>query len=183
MSSKDIKRVIKALEEYRTNLLRELDALENVIECSLKNYDFMIDFAIQKGFKRVVDIGCAFGQQAELCKNRIKYIGINEDELNFYSPKPKHVTYSAEKYPYYIPFDLYKNDIAISNLAIGWNCYVDEKETEKQFEAISNDFKACLLYLTVERGNLLNKYFKHIEEFKKEQNRKLLPTAFYYCYN
>ena len=178
MGKKEFNKARKQLMEYKTDLLRELDALDHILEYSLKEYDTMIDFAIEKGFDAVVDIGCAFGHQSSLCEGRIKYIGMNEDEVNFYKMKPKKRIYSAEKYPCYIPFDLYKNDLAISHLAIGWQCYANDKETEKQFAALAEDFKASLLHLPVERKELLKKYFKNIETLREGD-----ISGIYYCYN
>lgn len=184
MSKKDLKRATESLLEYRDSLLRELDSLDHVIECSLQNYDFMIDFALKMGFTRVVDIGCAYGHQAELCRDRIYYYGINENELNFYgsypyNPKMKHC---SEKYPFYIPFDLYKNDLAISNLALGWDCYNTEDEFEDICKHLIEDFKASLLYIPKDREHILRKCFRNVEIVKDEPNGPV-PTAFYYCYN
>ena len=178
---KDIKKTIKELQKYRENMLREMESLDHVLECSLGNYDFMIDFAIKKGYDTVVDIGCAYGHQSELCKDRIKYIGIDEDCVDFYREKEFH--YLIGKYPFKIPQIKYFNDsLAISNLAIGWKCYVNEKEFKKQCEAISKDFKAALLYIPRDREKILHKCFKNIE-IPKKYDYHIIPTAFYYCYN
>ena len=174
----DIKRANKILSEYRESLLRELDSLDNVIECSLVNYDFMIDFAIKEGYKTVVDIGCAYGHQAELCKDRIKYIGIDEDNVDFYK-ETLNRGYIVGKYPCYIP-SYYYNSLAISNLAIGWNCYVNEKEFDEQCKALKNDFKASLLYIPKDREEILKKNFKEVKIIKDNGDR-LVSTAFYYC--
>lgn len=181
MAKEDIKRAIKELEGRSTKLLMELDSLENVIECSLGNYDFMIDFAIEKGFERVVDIGCAYGHQVALCSGRIKYLGIDEDEVNFYKDNTRKIRYEVEKYPFPNPYNVFKNDLAISNLAIGWACYGDDKDHLKQFKALKEDFKACLLYVPKDRELLLKEVFENVE-IVKENKDKVLPTAFYYCY-
>ena len=182
----NIERTRKVLENYRTQLLMELNSLDSFMECSIETYDYIIDFAIKKDFERVVDIGCAFGHQAELCNGRIRYIGINEDEVNFYQDNPethrknRKIKYEVGKYPY--PCNNFKNDLAISNLAIGWQCYVNEEECKKQFEALSKDFKASLLYLPMERAKFLNKYFKNIEVLI-ENKGKYVSSGLYYCYN
>ena len=181
MGKKDIKRANKILEDYRQNLLRELDSLYHVLECSLGNYDFMIDFAIKKGFERIVDIGCAYGHQSELCNGRIRYLGINENEVDFYKNGTRKIIYDAEKYPFPNFYNYFKDDLAISNLAIGWNCYGDDKDHLKHFKALKNDFKACLLYIPKDREELLKKVFENIEIVKQDDD-KALPTAFYYCY-
>lgn len=181
----DIKRVNKILSEYRDNLLREMDSLDNVIECSLGNYDFMIDFAIKEGYKTVVDIGCAYGHQAELCRNRIRYIGIDEDNVDFYGDsiypfEDTQIGYIVQKYPHKILEGGFKDCLAISNLAIGWNCYVDEKEFDKQCKALKNDFVASLLYLPKDREKILKENFKEVKTIKDDGDR-LVSTAFYYC--
>lgn len=183
MGKRNIKKAIKVLEEHKRNLLMEIDCIDHLIEAgSLINYDFMIDLAIKKGFKRIVDIGCAYGHQGELCEGRIEYIAVDEDLVEFYKMYEDNYNYSVGKYPFYVPFDMYKKDLAVSNLAIGWQCYANEEESEEQFAALANDFKACLLYLPTEREKLLKKHFKNIEIYKKEKS-KFVPTAFYYCYN
>lgn len=180
MSEKDIKRARETLLEYRNKLLQELDGLDNVIECSLENYDFMIDFAIKMGFKRVVDIGCAYGFQSELCRDRgIGYVGINTHKLNFY--QEISCVYAYQEYPCYIPFDLYKNDLAISNLALGWHCYQDEKDFEETCKALGKDFKANLLYIPQDRKHILFKCFKNVQIVDEKEGA--CPTGFYYCWN
>lgn len=183
MSKKDLEKAREALLEYRDKLLRELDGLDNVIECSLENYDFMIDFAIKMGFERVVDIGCAYGFQSELCKNRIKYYGFNTHKLKFYkdSLSSNPIGYCDEEYPCYIPFDLYKNDLAISNLALGWHCYQNEKDFEETCKALGKDFKASLLYIPQDRKHILFKCFKNVQIVDEKDGA--CPTGFYYCWN
>ncbi len=180
MGKRDMKRAIKVLKSRRDDMMRAIDSIDHLLECSLNNYNFMIDFAIKKGFKRVIDIGCAYGYQSELCEGKIDYVGVDEDLVNFYNQE--RYDYYVGKYPQKISFLMDESEIAISNLAIGWNCYVNEKEFEKQCKALVEDFKACLLYLPTDREKILNKYFNHVEIYKKEES-KFVPTAFYYCYN
>lgn len=183
MSKKDIKRAKKVLQEYRDELLAQMESLDNVLECSLENYDFMIDFAIKMGFKRVVDIGCAHGFQAELCKDRIAYYGINTHKLQFYknSLSSSRLSYIDEEYPYPNPYNLFKDDLAISNLALGWDCYQSEKDFEETCKALSKDFKASLLYIPQDRRHILFKCFTDVEIIEEDGN--VCPTGFYYCYN
>lgn len=183
MSKKDIKRARKVLEDYRNELLIEMESLDNVLECSLENYDFMIDFAIKMGFTRVVDIGCAYGHQAELCRGRIYYEGINENELNFYDNYTIEFSYDDVKYPQdnYFYGNCHKA-LAISNLALGWNCYNTENEFEDICKHLIEDFKASLLYIPKDREHILRKCFKNVEIVKDEPNGPV-PAAFYYCYN
>lgn len=179
MSKKDIKRARKVLEDYRNELLMEMESLDNALECSLENYDFMIDFAIKMGFKRVVDIGCAYGFQSELCRGRgIGYVGINTHELNFY--QEISCVYAYQEYPF--PIANVENDLAISNLALGWDCYNTEDEFEDICKHLIEDFKASLLYIPKDREHILKKCFKNVEIVKDEPNGPV-PTAFYYCYN
>lgn len=179
MSKKDIKRAKKVLEDYRDELLMEMESLDHVLECSLENYDFMIDFAIKMGFERVVDIGCAYGFQSELCRDRgIGYIGINTHELNFY--KEISCIYVPQEYPF--PIENVYNDLAISNLALGWNCYQSEKDFEETCKALGKDFKASLLYIPQDRKHILFECFTDVM-IVKENDSKLCPIGFYYCYN
>ncbi len=175
---KDFKKAFKNLEKYRNELLRELNSLDHVLECSLKNYDFMIDFAVKKDFHEVVDIGCAYGHQTELCRGRINYIGVDRELVNFYIPYECYCL--PEGYPTdkTLSHNQFKTSLAISNLCIGWNCYVDEKEAKKQFKALKRDFKASLLYLPKDRENILKKVFKNVEKVKDDSE----IGAFYYCY-
>ena len=186
MSKTDIKIASEVLSRRYDSMLREMDSILHVRECSLGNYDYMIELAIKKGFKRIVDIGCVYGHQSILCENRIDYVGVDEDLVDFYN-EDKY-DYYVGKYPQEISFLMDENEIAVSNLAIGWNCYVNEEETEEQFKALSENFKACLLYIPTDREELLKKYFKNIKIYKKTDekdvvHRILVPTAFYYCYN
>lgn len=182
MGKREFKRTIKTLEEHRKQLLMEIDCIDHLLQAgSLINYDFMIDFAIKKGFKRVVDIGCAYGHQSELCKGRIQYVGIDEDRVDFYNPF-KMTTYFIGKYPKDIRWIGEHSELVICNLSIGWNCYDNEKEAKENFKALSEDFKACLLYLPTDRENLLRECFKKVEVYKKSES-KIVPTAFYYCHN
>lgn len=181
MEKREFKRTIKTLEEHRKQLLMEIDCIDHLLQAgSLINYDFMIDFAIKKGFKRVVDIGCAYGHQSELCRGRIEYVGIDEDLVGFYNVYEYNIYY-PNKYPFFTN-GLFWNDLAICNLSIGWNCYDNEKEAKENFKALSEDFKACLLYLPTDRENLLRECFKKVEVYKKSES-KIVPTAFYYCHN
>ena len=179
----DIERAINKLSNHRQNLLREMDSIDHVLEGkSLDTYKKMIDFAIEKGFKNVCDIGCAFGHQSELCRDRIKYIGINENVLNFYNLDEIFTRYIVQHYPCNLFAIDKETTMAISILALGWNCYkYSENEFDKQFKALSNDFKASLLYVPIENKEILEKYFKNVIEI--EQDGELVKTAIYYCNN
>lgn len=174
---KNMSRTIKSLMDYRTELLREMESLDHVLECSLENYDFMIDFAIKEGFEQVVDIGCAYGHQAELCRGRIKYIGIDKDAVDFYD----YGEHYDKKYPCWIYERKFKNDLAIANLSIGWNCYNNEEEFDEICKHLVKDFKACLLYIPMERKEILLRNFKDVEAIKEDD--KLISTGFYYCHD
>lgn len=176
--------VEKKLVEYRENMLRELDCIDHLLECeSLRLYNKMIEFAIDKDFKYICDIGCAYGHQSELCRNRINYIGINEHKLNFYNFNENFTQYIAKRYPCSLSEDDRENTIAISILCLGWNCYnYNENNFDRQFKALSKDFKASLLYVPIEDKKVLKKYFKNVIAI--EQNTEnLVKTAFFYCNN
>lgn len=180
----EIKRVNDILEKRETELLMELDDICHLIECgSLKNYNTMFQFAASKHFDYVCDIGCAYGHQSELCRDLIKYIGIDEDSTNFYEAEGLDTTYIVGHYPCEIEIPNKYKTLAVSILCLGWNCYrYNDDEYDRQFKALSKDFAACLLYVPTEREEDLKKYFNHVEIIE-EHGCDMLPTAIYYCYN
>lgn len=166
----------------KSELFRKIDSLDHFLECSFQNYKFMHDFIIEKGFDNVVDIGCAYGYQNEIFKD-LSYTGIDDSKLDFYRKNEQNVHYLVGTYPFKIPkINYLKRAIAISNLCIGWECYKhNDDEFDKQFEAISKDFKVCLIYMPYGRINTLEKYFNNIEIHK--EHKGLVHTAYFYCWN
>lgn len=166
----------------KSEFFRELDSLDHCLECSLGNYKFMYKFIKERGFDNVVDIGCAYGFQNEFFKD-MSYTGIDDEKLNFYRENEQNVHYLVGTYPFKLPkINYFKRAVAISNLCIGWECYKqNDDEFDKQFKAISKDFKASLLYMPYERINTLEKYFKNIAIYK--EHKGLVHTAYFYCWN
>lgn len=185
MKNKEVERVVKKLCRHRDDLLHEMNALDHVMEClTIPRYEKMISFAIEKGFKTVCDIGCAYGHQSELCRDRIKYIGIDDGDQEFYNLWEDFTTYMRMNYPCVGGlFSINKETtMAISVLALGWNCYkYSDKTFDKQFKALSEDFGASLLYVPIEQGEILKKYFKHVEIIEEEKAG--VHVAVYYCHN
>lgn len=108
----------KILEDFRAELLMELDDLDNLMCGSFEVYRFMIDFAVKKGFKMVVDIGCSSAYQSVLCKGKIDYTGIDSaPKARRFFAKKNDVRYFAYTYPFPL-FDTFKEDLAISVLAL-----------------------------------------------------------------
>lgn len=153
--------------------LMKFDDLLNQFECeSFEIYGEIAKIAKQNQVNNIYDIGCATAYQSEVFKQEnINYVGIEgyftgkgywNDNIFKYIEKP---------YPFKI--DASKNDIAISKLCIGWNCFKFEDNTYlKQLEALSRDFKTVILYTTGEFIDIAHKYFKEIT--KCSENYKSL---------
>lgn len=156
-----IRKAFENLKKYRESMLRELESLDHVFECeTLPQYEKMISFAVEKGFKYVCDIGCAYGHQSELCRDRIKYIGIDDGGTDFYNLREDFTRYMSLHYPCNLLAIDKESTMAISVLALGWECYkYSEDEFDKQFKALNKDFKASLLYVPIERRRNLKKIF------------------------
>lgn len=109
----------KILEDFRIELLMELDNLDNlIVGGSFEIYRFMIDFAVKKGYKMVVDIGCSSAYQSVSCEGRIDYTGIDAaPKAKRFFAKKNDVRYLSYTYPFPL-FDTFKEDLAISVLAL-----------------------------------------------------------------
>ena len=183
MKNREVERVVKKLCRHRDDLLHEMNALDHVMEClTIPRYEQFFSFAIDKGFKTVCDIGCAYGHQSELCRDRIKYIGIDDGDEDFYNMREDFTRYMKKHYPCSLFAVDKETTMAISVLALGWTCYkYSDDEYDKQFKALSEDFKASLLYVPFEQGEILKKYFKHVETIEEETAG--VHVAVYYCHN
>lgn len=141
--------------------LWEDDCINHFFECEgYKTYETIADFCIYNNIKRVFDIGCAYGHQSEIfLKKQIGYIGINNMKLDFWN-KDKY-QYIIDSYPCKI--ETHSSDLAISVLCLTWNCYLyeGEKTLKEQCEALSKDFRQCLLYLQPDRLEFVSKYFRN----------------------
>lgn len=168
----------------RLKLLCKKESSENTYECysiehffeceTYKKYERILEFVEKHNFKRVIDIGCAFGIQSEVFVNsKINYVGIEiERGINFWN-KDKY-KYIIGKYPFRI--DAAKGDIAVSILCLTWNCYLEEKDKtlHKQLETLKHDFKHIILYTNKEKLETIKKYYK---------NTKKIDKNLYYFYN
>ena len=108
----------KIIDDFRTKLLMEIDNIDNLMVGSFYVYARIIDFAVKKGFKRVIDIGCASAIQSILCDGKIEYIGLDSNSKSdrIYA-NINDVTYLGYNYPITL-FETFKEDLAISVLAI-----------------------------------------------------------------
>lgn len=141
-------------------ILEMLYSIDTFFEAEVyKTYEAFARITKEKGFNRVFDIGTAFGLQSEVFLNEgIDYIGINDGDLNFWN-KDKF-EYIVGEYPFKI--EAKETDLAISSLCLTWNCYLyeGEKTLSKQCNALSRDFKACLLYMQMDKLDFVKRYFK-----------------------
>lgn len=157
--------VVYAMEDY---------CICNFFECEgTRKYETILNFAKENNFKRVFDVGCAFGHQSEVFLNsNIKYIGINDTDFDFWN-KDKF-EYIVGKYPFEIKAN--EEDLVVSVLCLTWGCYLyeNEKTLREQCEQLQRDFKHCLLYMAKEKIDFVKKYYK---------NYQILDNNFVYFYN
>lgn len=145
--------------------LMEYDSICHFFEGGHERYEEISKYCIKNEFKKVFDIGCAYGFQSEVfLNNNINYVGIDAGNQNFWN-KDKF-QYVVNEYPFKI--DANDEDLAISVLCLTWNCYLYEGETtlRKQCEALSRDFKNCLLYMQIDKLNIVKEYFKSYKIIK-----------------
>ena len=144
--------------------LMEDYCINTLFECEhLKTYENIRNFAKEKGFNRVYDIGCGTGHQSEVFVNQnIEYVGIEQTKgLEFWNADK--FKYIENTYPFKVY--AYKSDLAISVLCLTWNCYLYEKEKtlREQCQALQRDFNQCLLYIANDKVETVKEYFKHHE--------------------
>lgn len=154
-------------------------AMEDDCICSFfgckgyKKYETILNFAEENNFKKIYDIGCAFGHQSEVFLNRnVEYVGIDDANNNFWN-KDKF-KYIIGRYPLEIQAN--DNELAVSVLCLTWNCYLHEREKtlREQCEQLQKDFKHCLLYIENDKIDFVKKYYKNYE---------ILGNHFVYFYN
>lgn len=154
--------------------MMEDDCICHFFECEgYKKYEIILDFAKHNNFKRVFDIGCAFGHQSEVFLNsNIEYVGIDSGEFNFWNND--RYKYISKEYPFTIKAD--KDDLAVSVLCLTWNCYLYENERtlHEQCNQLKKDFKHCLLYMDNKKIEFVKRYYN---------NYKILDGNFIYFYN
>lgn len=169
---RDYTRIRNRLKELGELYLKSLDSKylkEDYCICCLfeaegfQTYERITSFCLKHNINRVVDIGCAYGHQSEVfLQNSIDYIGINENECNFWN-KDKF-QYIVDSYPCKIPVQ--KGDLGVSVLCLTWNCYLHEgkKTLHEQCQALQRDFTHCLLYLQIDHIEVVKSYFKKYEQ-------------------
>lgn len=144
--------------------LIEMDCIDHFYGCDgYKTYEKIAEYAKQHNFKRVFDIGCAYGHQSEIFLGTgLKYIGIEAAKNTDYWNIDKF-QYITDKYPFKI--DTADGDLAVSVLCLTWNCFLNEHEKtlKEQLEALQRDFKHCLLYLDDDKVDFVKQYYKNFE--------------------
>ncbi len=148
-----------------TPMLMEVDCIDHIFALNkLEQYTEVLKFAKSKGFKRVFDIGCAYGHQSEaFIDSDIEYIGIDDGVPGEYWNLDKYI-YISEHYPFKI--NATETDLAVSILCLTWNCYLyeGEKTLKEQCEALKRDFKHVLLYMPKDKVGFVKEYFKGYEQ-------------------
>lgn len=155
----------KFFETNEKRYAMEEDCISHLFECEgFQTYEAIADFAKEKGFNKVYDIGCAYGHQSEVfLQKEVGYVGIEEYPISDFWNADKF-QYIEERYP--LKIDAEVNDLAISVLCLTWNCYLYEKEKtlQEQCEALQRDFKQCLLYMAKDKVEFVSKYYKNYKE-------------------
>lgn len=162
------------METKNSVYVMEEDCIAHLFEAEgFQRYNTVLNFAEKNGFKRVFDIGCAFGHQSEIFLNsNVDYVGINDSILEFWNRD--RYKYISAIYPIHLKAD--EDDLAVSILCLTWNCYLyeGEKTLQAQCEQLKKDFKHCLLYIAEDKIDFVLKYY---------ENYELLSDGFIYFYN
>jgi hypothetical protein len=156
------------------NYLREDDSILHVLGAGgIENYEFIVDFCTKNNITFVYDIGAAYGHQSEMFLQNnedIIYVGVEAqaNELRNFWNNDKY-TYIQGKYP--CELNPKGNDLAISVLCLGWNCYLyeGEKTINEQFKALSKDFEHALIFAPHETKEIAEKYFKEVSFLKSKE--------------
>lgn len=155
-------------------LLMEHESIINYFESGRGRYKKALEFCKKKGFIKAYDIGCAYSFQSELFIDyNIDYVGIDIRNNEFWNYG--RFVHLNKTYPFEIKANK-ENDVAISILCLGWNCYLTngEETLRTQMEQLSKDFNHVILYIDSRHLNIINSYFKGYECF---------DNSFYYFYN
>lgn len=143
--------------------LMEHDSICHVMDAEhLGIYEKVVEVAKQKGVKRVIDIGCAYGHQSEVFLNQgVTYVGVSDNQSRFWNRDV--FDYVVDSYPCELP--IRKGDMGVSVLCLTWNVYLDEgeKTLREQCEALQRDFRQCLIYVQENHVDFLKGYFKTSE--------------------
>lgn len=151
-------RLLNLYENENLDLERRMD-LDNFFECEVGDkYKTILNFCKDKGYKRVFDIGCAFGTQSEVfIGSGIEYVGINDHKLTFWNSDK--YDYIVNRYPLEIKTE--EADIAVSTLCLTWNCYLynGEATLNEQLSQLSKDFESVILHIPKDKLEYVLKYF------------------------
>lgn len=146
-------------EEYFTQL--EYCYL-NLLE-GLCNYEFVINFCLWNNIKSVTDIGTACSVQGNLFnKFDIEYNAINDLRRDMQDIFVKFNSYQQAHYGVN-SVNVNKDSLAVAILSLGWSCYANREQKNRQYECLSNDFNDALLYICEEEIEYVQKYFKYVK--------------------
>ncbi|WP_279146366.1 MULTISPECIES: hypothetical protein [Clostridium] len=145
----------------------EGDCIDSLYECEgFEIYEKILKFAKDNNFKKIYDIGCAYGHQSEVFLNSaVDYVGIEACKFGYWNSDKYH--YINQEYPFKI--NAADNELAVSVLCLTWNCYLyeEEKTLKEQCQALQRDFKHCLLYIVKDKINYMKKYYKNSKIIEK----------------
>lgn len=132
----------------------------------ISNYEYIKMFCDENLISKVCDIGCAWGYQSEVFRNSgIVYRGIDNnvnkdfwnDDIYFYENK----TFPCALNPSH-------DELAISVLCLGWNCFMTEgdKTAHKQFESLASQFEQALIYMQAKFVDVAKTYYSNVINLK-----------------
>lgn len=136
-------------KEY-CDLCQEMDSIEHVLVCTGDFYDYVVQYCKENNIRSVLDIGCAYGHQAEaFLEAGIGYEGVNDWDGSLW--KKDQITYHIGEFP----FELQTNaQLAISNLCYGYFIHHYEVLAKQYSHVILNnitDLEAIEQYFDIEK--------------------------------
>lgn len=127
--------------------------LTHLIELSLKNYVYVLNYMKENNFKGIVDIGVALGWQSDIfIENNLSYTGVSPDisdrYRNYNNGKVEYIEGFYPTVSRVTGFNKGKT-LGVAILSLGWGVYVgeDRELIYNQFKRLSKDFDTSLVYI------------------------------------
>ena len=142
------------------------------------NYEFIRDFMLERGLKKLFDIGCAEGYQSEcFVDTDITYVGMDAIDTPFWNRD--RYEYRVGVYPKVSIPDA-EESLAVSVLCLTWLCY-GHNTCEDQMAQLAKDFKQALLLVNSSALDIVKKYWATVEPVQSRATNSL--GGFYYLSN
>lgn len=140
-------------EQENSQIESALSTIETMFELEhFDTYNFIRAFAEEKGYKGVLDIGCAEGYQAQMfADSGIDYAGLNDSPNSQKFWLEDKYTYICGRYPCDVPESV-QSYLPVSVLCIGYACYGDTDEHDRILDRLSSDFPYALIEVKTEES-------------------------------